>query len=84
MNAVTPPRHVRDDGSRWRHIGGVADGVIHRIGRRAIAYHLSTAAETTGDEALSALAEANGIRKNLGLSWSEYVAGLGVSTQEAA
>ena len=73
---------IKPDG--WRHIGGIADGVVHRIGRRAISFHLSRAAETTGDEALIALAEANGIRRSLGLSWGEYVAGLDVSAREAA
>ena len=69
---------------RWRHIGEIADGVVHRIGRRAIAFHLNHAAETTGDEALMALAEADGIRHSLGLSWGQYVAGLDVSAREAA
>ncbi len=84
MNTVTPPRHVRDNGSGWRHIGGVADDVLHRIGRRAISFHLSRAAETTGNEALAALAEADGIRRSLGLSWGQYVAGLDVLAREAA
>ena len=84
MNAILPVRHVRDDSGRWRHIGGIVDGVIHRIGRRAISFHLSRAAETTGDEALAALAEADGIRRQLGLSWGQYVAGLDVLDREAA
>ena len=82
MNAITPPR--RDGGGGWRHVGGVADGVVHRIVRRAISFHLSRAAETTGPEALTALAEADAIRRSLGLSWSQYVAGLEVSAREAA
>ena len=82
MNAITPPR--RDGGGGWRHVGVVADGVVHRIGRRAISFHLSRAAETTGPEALTALAEADAIRRSLGLSWSQYVAGLDISAREAA
>ena len=82
MNAITPPS--RDGGGGWRHIGGIVDGVLHRIGRRAISFHLSRAAETTGDEALIALAEADGIRRSLGLSWGQYVADLDVSAREAA
>ncbi len=80
-NAVLPVRHESDT---WRHIGAIADGVIHRIGRRSISFHLNRAAETTGDEALMALAEADGIRQSLGLSWGQYVAGLDVSAREAA
>ena len=84
MNAISPLRHVRDGDGGWRHVGGVADGVIHRIGRRAISFHLSRASETTGDEALMAFAEADGIRRRLGLSWGQYVAGLDVLAREAA
>ncbi len=84
MNAISPLRHVRDGDGGWRHVGGVADGVIHRIGRRAISFHLSRAAETTGNEALAALAEADGIRRSLGLSWGQYVAGLEDLAREAA
>ncbi len=84
MSVVSPPRHARDDVGGWRPIGKIADGVVHRIGRRAIAFHLSRAAETTGDEALTALADANGIRCRLGLSWGQYVAGLDVLDREAA
>lgn len=84
MNAITPPRHVRDDGGGWRHISEIADGFVHRIGRRAISFHLSRAAENTGDEALAALAEADGIRRSLGLSWGQYVASLDVLAREAA
>ncbi len=58
-----------------RHIGEIADGVVRSIGLRAISFHLSRAAETIGDEALMALAEADAIRRSLGLSWGQYVAG---------
>ncbi len=81
---LPPPLHVRDNGGEWQHIGSVVDGVIHRIGRRGISFQVSRAAETTGDEALMALAEADGIRRSLGLSWGQYVAGLDVSAREAA
>ncbi len=73
---------IKPDG--WRHIGEIADGVVHRIGRRAISFHLSRAAATTGDVALAALAEADGIRRRLGLSWGQYIDNLDVSAQEAA
>ncbi len=75
---------VRHESDTWRHIGEIADGVLHRIGRRAISFHLTRAAETTGDEALMALAEADGIRRSLGPSWGQYVAGLDVLAREAA
>ena len=78
------PLRARADSGGWRQIGEVADGVVHRIGRQAISFHLSRAAETTGPEALMALAEADAIRRSLGLSWSQYVAGLEVSAREAA
>ena len=84
MNVVSPARHARDNGGGWRHIGEVVDGVVHRIGRRAISFHLSRAAETTGDEALMALAEADGIRRRLGLSWRQVVAGDDALAREAA
>ncbi len=76
---LPPPLHIRghaDNG--WQHVGAVVDGLILRIGRQAIAFHLSRAAKANGREALAALAEANGIRCSLGLSWGEYAAGLGV------
>ena len=83
MNAIRPLRHARDDAG-WRHVGEIAGGVVHQIARRAISYHLSRAAETTGDEALTALAEADGIRRALGLSWGQYAAGLDVLARDAA
>ena len=82
---LAAPLHIRGhDDNGWQHIGAVGDGVIHRIGRQAIAFHLSRAAKTNGREALDSLAEANGIRSSLGLSWGEYVAGLDVLAREAA
>ena len=83
-DAGSDPLAFRDDGGGWHHIGEIADGVVHRIGRQAISFHLSRAAETTGPEALMALAEADAIRRSLGLSWSQYVAGLDISAREAA
>ncbi len=84
MNALSPPRTAGASSDGWRYIGEIADGVVHRIGRRAISFHLSRASETTGDEALMAFAEADGIRRRLGLSWGQYVAGLDVLAREAA
>ena len=84
MNAISPPRHAGRKSRGWCHIGGIADAVVCQIGRRAISFHLSRAAETTGPEALTALAEADAIRRSLGLSWSQYVAGLDISAREAA
>ncbi len=50
MSTVWRPRRfrktVRQGGAR--HIGQIADGLVYRIGRRAISFHLSRAAETTG------------------------------------
>ena len=84
MNALSPPHAAGAGSDGWRHIGEVADGVVHRIGRLAISFHLSRAVETTGPEALTALAEADAIRRSLELSWGQYVAGLEVSAREAA
>ncbi len=84
MNAPSPRRTAGASSDGWRHIGEVADGVVHRIGRRAISFHLSRAAETTGPKALMAFAEADAIRRRLGLSWGQYVAGLDVLAREAA
>ncbi len=73
MNAISPLRHVRDGG--WRHVGGVADDVVRRIGFRAIRFHLNRAAASGGCEALASFREANGIRQQLELSWDQVVAG---------
>ena len=58
-----------------RHIGEIADGVVRRIGFRAIRFHLNRAAASGGCEALAAVREANAIRRQLGLSWDQAVAG---------
>ncbi len=74
MNAISPHRH--DDGRHgWRHIGGVAEGVVRRIGFRAIRFHLNRAAVFGGCEALASVREADAIRRQLGLSWDQAVAG---------
>ena len=73
MNAISPLRHVHD--GRWRHIGGVADGVVRRIGLRAIRFHLDRAAASDGCEALASVREANAIRRQLGVSWDQVGTG---------
>ena len=75
MNAISPLRHVRDGGDGWRHVGGVADDVVRRIGFRAIRYHLNRAAESGSRETLAHFREADAIRRQLGLSWGQVVAG---------
>ncbi len=84
MAAGAPPRHARDDGGGWRHIGGVVDDVVRRIGFQAIRVHLDHATVSGGSETLIHFREADAIRRRLGLSWSQYVAGLDVLAQEAA
>ena len=71
MNAISPLRHVRDGDGGWRHVGGVADGVVRRIGLRAIRFHLNRAAASGGCEALASVREADAIRCQLGLSWDQ-------------
>ncbi len=70
MNAIRPISHVRDDGA-WQHIGAVADGVVRRIGLRAIRFHLDRAAASSGCEALASIREADAIRCQLRLSWDQ-------------
>ena len=74
MNAVTPLRYVRDGGGGWRHVGGVADGVVRRIGLRAIRFHLDRAARSSGCEAMASIREAKALCLQLGLSWGRVVA----------
>ncbi len=57
----------------WRHVGGVADGVVRRIGLRAIRVHLDRAAESGRRETLAHFREADAIRRQLGLSWGQVV-----------
>ena len=66
------------------HIGEIADGVVRRIGFQAIRFHLSRAAVSGGCEALASVREANAIRRQLGLSWGQYVADLDVLSREVA
>ncbi len=70
MNAIRPLRHARDDGA-WRHVGGVADGVVRRIGLRAIRAHLDRAAGSSGCEAMASIREASAICQQLELSWDQ-------------
>ncbi len=71
MNAALPPRRTPDDSQGWRQIGEIVDGVVHRIGRRAISFHLSRAAASGGCNALASFREADAIRRQLGLSWEQ-------------
>ncbi len=75
MNAISPLRHVRDGGGGWRHVADVGDDVVRRIGLRAIRFHLNRAAASGGCEALASVREANAIRRQVGLSWDQVVAG---------
>jgi hypothetical protein len=75
MNAISPLRHGRDGGGGWRHVGGVADGVVRRIGFPAIRFHLGRAAVSGGRKALTHFREADAIRRQLGLSWDHAVVG---------
>ncbi|MCH9053929.1 MAG: hypothetical protein IIA72_23230 [Proteobacteria bacterium] len=84
MNALSPPRPADASRDGWRHIGKIADGVVRSIGFQAIRFHLDRAAASGGREALTHFREADQIRRSLGLSWGQYVAGLDVSAREAA
>ena len=74
MNAVTPLRYVRGGDGGWQHVGGVADGVVRRIGLRAIRVHLDRAARSSGCEAMASIREAKALCLQLGLSWGQVVA----------
>ena len=66
--------HARADRGGLRHIGRFGDGVVHRIGLRAIAFHLKCASGSDGDEALvAAFKKADGIRGRLGCSWERVI-----------
>lgn len=75
MNAISPLRHVHGDDGTWRHVGGVADGVVRRIGLRAIRFHLDRAAASGGRDALASIREAGAICQQLELSWDQVGAG---------
>ena len=75
MNAILPLRHVRGGDGGWQHVGGVADGVVRRIGLRAIRVHLDRAAGSSSGEAMASFREADAIRRQLGLSWNHAAAG---------
>ena len=72
MNAISPLRHARGGGG-WRHVGEVADGVVRRIGLRAIRAHLDRAARSSGCEAMASIREASAICQQLELSWDQVV-----------
>ena len=74
MNAISPLRHVRGGDGDWRHVGGVADGVVRRIGPRVIVRCLNDAAEGDDVEALARFREADQIRRQLGMCWIQVVA----------
>ena len=74
MNAISPPRHAGRKSRGWRHIGGVADGVVRRIGFQAIRFHLGRAAVSGGRKALTHFREADAIRPQLGFESTEYIA----------
>ena len=74
MNAIPPRRHVPNNIVGWRHIGGVADGVVRAIGLRVIVRCLNDAAEGDDVEALARFREADQICRQLGLCWNQVVA----------
>ncbi len=68
------PRDGRADSGGLRHIGRFGDVVVHKTGRRTIAFQLERAAESGGDEALvAAFKESDGIRRQLGCSWEQWI-----------
>ncbi len=73
MNAISPLRHAGRRSRGWRHVGGVADGVVRRIGLRAIRAHLDRAAGSSGCEAMASIREASAICQQLELSWDQVV-----------
>ncbi len=71
---MAAPRHARADGGGPRQIGPFFDVVVHRIGLRAIAFHLKCASGSDGDEALvAAFKQADGVRRQLGCSWDRLI-----------
>ncbi len=74
MNAISPLRRG-GGGDEWQHVGAVADGVVRRIGLRAIRVHLDRAAKSSGCEAAASIREANAICRQLELSWDQVVTG---------
>ena len=68
MNAISPLRRVHAGDGEWRHVGAVAGGVMHRIGLRAIRFHLNRAARSSGYEAMASIREASAICRQLELS----------------
>ena len=77
MNAISHFRRGGGGGDEWQHVGEVADGVVRRIGLRAIRVHLDRAAESGSRETLAHFREADAIRRQLGLSWNQVGAGAG-------
>ena len=78
MNAISPPRHARDDGGdAWRHVGEVIDGSnqVRVVGLRSVAFHLSRASEGEDCKALAGFREADKIRRQLGCSWPNLITG---------
>ncbi len=67
------PRHARADSGGLRHIGRFGDGVVHKTGRRTIAFQLERAAGSEGHEVVDAFKKADGIRRQMGLSWERLI-----------
>ncbi len=66
---MAAPRHARADGGGPRQIGPFFDVVVHRIGLRAIAFHLKCASGSEGHEVVDAFRKADWILRQLGCSW---------------
>ena len=67
-------RDGRADSGGPRQIGPFFDGVVHKVGRRTIAFQLErAAAESDGHEVVDAFKKADGIRRQLRLSWARLI-----------
>ena len=73
MTISAYPPAIKPDG--WLHIGKIADGVVRSIGFQAIRFHLNRATVSVGSVALASFREADGIRRQLGLSWEQAFGG---------
>ena len=60
----------------FQHLGReVAPRVVEDVGRRAIGRWLDKAAGAQNGEAAAAFAQADGIRRRMGLDWSDLIDG---------
>lgn len=69
MNTPLLPRDT------WRRAGEAADGVVRTTGLTLIARRLSTASEGDDGAALAGFRQADQIRRQVGCSWADLIAG---------